>query len=305
MTRLRGFVSRQGQFLLENSQHAILASIALAVVPYAVWLSIAIIALVTLRKGWRAGLMVFVPSALVAFAWSQAHTTSVVALLNTLINYLPCYLAACALRYSESWRVVSAVFFLQVALSLFLLQWFAPEFITAQYLYIQAAVGELQAQGVLLDFLHEHAGVGETVLANYLLGLQMVGVVLSAALSLMVARSVQSQLFYPGGFKREILAFRSDKVSLLFLLAVLFAAKQQYLLAVAVMPALLFYFLLAGLSLSVHVLTKKKPLSSFVFLTATLLLLPFVMLPLYVVFGSLDSVFNFREYLRRDAGKTM
>ena len=141
------------------------------------------------------------------------------------------------------------------------------------------------------------------MLANYLLGVQAVGVMLSSILSLALARFVQSQVYYPGGFKQEIFNLRGDKVGLVLLLAMMFAANQGNVIAIDVLPALLFYFLLAGLSLGLNVLAMKKPLGSMVLLIAPPLLLPFVMLPAYVIIGSLDSLFNFRLYLPAGVGK--
>jgi len=65
----------------------------------------------------------------------------------------------------------------------------------------------------------------------------------------------------------------------------------------------MFYFLLAGLSLGFSVLARKTLMGSLLLLVVPLVLLPFVMLPVYVIFGSLDSLFNFRLYLPTGAGK--
>ena len=102
-----------------------------------------------------------------------------------------------------------------------------------------------------------------------------------------------------------MLSFRGDKIGLLLLLVMLVAANQQALEAISILPMLLFYFLLAGFSLSFNVFAKHKPFRITMLLMATLFFLPFIMLPVYVIFGSLDSLFNFRLYLCRDAGKTI
>ena len=102
-----------------------------------------------------------------------------------------------------------------------------------------------------------------------------------------------------------MLTFRGDKVALLLLVGAFIAANQHNTIAISLLPVLMFYFLLAGLSLSFNVLAKHRPVSSMVLLIASLLILPFIMLPVYVIFGSLDSLFNFRLYLPSDAGKTI
>lgn len=305
MTWLSGVVRKQGQMLLENKWQALLQSIVLALLPYTSWMSVAVVALVTLRRGWRDGGWLLVPVIIANFALSLAYTTPTIALVNALLVFLPCYLSAVTLRLMANWRAVAAVLFLQVIMVVLLLQIFMPDFVMAQYLYLQTVLRDVQADSALLAFISDKTGMNPMVLASYLLGLQAVGVVFSACISLMFARSVQSQLFYPGGFKREMLAFRGDKVGLLLLVILLIAANQQSVIAMSLVPMLILYFVLAGVSLSFNILAKQKPWRTIVLLVATLILVPFIMLPVYVIFGSLDSVFNFRLYLPSDAGKTI
>lgn len=305
MTWLSGFIRKQGECLLKNKGHAMLHALTLALLPFTAWLSVAIISLVTLRKGWREGGWLLAIVTIITFSLSLVSTTAVIALINVLLTFVPCYLAACVLRLTASWRAVAGLFFLQVFVTILLLQVVMPDFIMAQYLYLQTVLREAQSENALLAFINDKTVVNQTIFASYLLGLQAVGVVLSAILSLMFARSVQSQLFYPGGFKRELLAFRGDKIGLLLLIVLLIAAFQHNALAMSLLPLFIFYFLLAGLSLSFNVLAKQRPRSTGVLLIATLFLVPFIMLPVYVIFGSLDSLFNFRLYLPSDAGKTI
>ncbi len=305
MTWLSGVVRKQGKILLENKWYAMLHAVSLALLPYTAWLSVAIVALVTLRKGWRNGGWLLAPVIAANIALSMASTTAVIAFVNALLMFAPSYLAAVVLRMTTSWRAVAGVFFLQVVVAVSLLQLFMPDFIMAQYLYLQSVLREGQIESALLTFINDKAGVNQLILANYLLGLQAVGVVFSACIPLMLSRSVQSQLFYPGGFRHEMLLFRGDKMGFLLLITLLMAASQHSLLAIGLLPLLIFYFLLAGLSLSFNLFAKQKPRYSVALLVAPLFLLPFIMLPVYVIFGSLDSLFNFRLYLSSDAGKTI
>lgn len=305
MAWLSGLIRKQGQFLLENERYAMLHAVILALLPYTTWLSVAVVVLITLRKGWSKGALLLVPAVSAYFALSFSSTTTAIALVNALLVFTPAYLAACALRLTTSWRAVASAFFLQIVVAVVLLHIYMPDFITAQYLYIQAALRELESDSALLVLINNKTGLNQMVLASYLLGLQTVGIVFSAGLSLMLARFVQSQLFCPGGFKREMLTFRGDKIDLLLLVILFIAANQQNVFAMSLLPILIFYFMLAGLSLSFNVLAKQRPLRLMIFSIASLLLLPFVMLPVYVIFGSLDSLFNLRLYLLSDAGKTI
>lgn len=305
MAWLSGVIRKQGQILLENQRYAMLHAAVLALLPYTTWLSVALVVLMTLRKGWRKGILLLVPAISAYFALSFSAMTATIALINTLIVFIPAFVAAGVLRLTTSWRAVASAFFLQIVIAVVLLQMYMPDFIMAQYLYIQAALRELQNDSALLLLINSKTGLNQTVLASYLLGLQTVGIVFSAGLSMLLARFVQSQLFCPGGFKKEMLTFRGDKIDLLLLVILFIAANQQNVIAMSLLPILIFYFMLSGLSLSFNVLAKQRPVRLMVLSIASLVLLPFIMLPVYVIFGSLDSLFNLRLYLLSDAGKTI
>ena len=305
MTWLSGLIRKQGLLMLDNNRHAMLHAIALALLPYTAWLSLAIVALVTLRKGCREGGWLLVLVTFANFMLSAFSASASISLINALLTFMPGYLAACVLRLTVSWRAVAGLFFLQVLVAVLLLHLFVPEFIMAQYVYLQSVLREVQTDNALLAFINDKTVSNQLVLASYFLGLQAVGVVFSASLSLACARFIQSQFFYPGGFRQEMLNFRGDKIGLLLLIILFIATSQQNVLAMSLLPMLIFYFLLAGLSLIFNIFAKQKPLRTLILLVATIVLMPFVMLPVYVIFGSLDSLFNFRLYLPTDAGKTI
>lgn len=305
MAWLKGLLIKQGQFLLSNERHATLHAVILALFPYTIWLSVAIVVLMTLRKGWRKGVLLLVPAISAYFVLSSSASPATIALINALFVFMPAYIAACILRVTTSWRAVASAFFIQIAIAVVLLQLYMPELIVAQYAYIQAALRELQSDSALLTLINNKTGLNQLVLGSYLLGLQAVGLVFSACISLMLARYVQSQLYYPGGFKREMLTFRGNRIELLLLVIIFIAANQQNVFAMSLLPILIFYFMLAGLSLSFNVLSKQRPVRLIILSIASLLLLPFIMLPVYVIFGSIDSLFNLRSYLLPEASKTI
>lgn len=305
MINFRGFIANQGKYLLDNKWHALVHATVLAVLPYTAWLSVAIIALITLRKGWRAGLELLTPVLLIYFAVSMIQVHATFALINSLLTFLPCFIAACLLRATVSWQVVMWGFLLQSLIALVLVQVLYPDFVIAQYYYLQAIVKEVQSDNALTVLFSNASEINQKMLASYFLGLQAVGIIFTACLSLMIARAIQSHLFCRGGLRQELQLFRGDKFALLLMLLVLFAAYQHNHIAVSILPLVALYFLFAGLSLSFNVLARKRPMGSCILIISALVLLPFIMLPVYVIFGSLDSLFNFRIYLANDAGKTV
>lgn len=301
MFRINAFITKQGQLLLQDKRYAMLQVVILAVLPYTVWLSVAITALVTLRKGWQKGAEVVGVAVLGHFSLSLFSFSITGAAFNTGLIYLPCFIAAWVLRATTSWRAVVGVFFLLTLGFALILHVWMPDFILVHFHYLQAIVQEMQGDSALTSIWGGSEAANQTVLANYFLGIREAGIMFSAALSLMLARSVQSQLFNPEGFKREMLTFRGDTISFFMLIGIALAAQQQNVLAINLLPVAVLYFLLAGLSLSYNILGMKKPLNSWILLLLPLVLMPFVMVPIYVLVGSLDSLFNLRTYLLRKA----
>ncbi len=299
-----GFIQQQARRLLENDRYALLAVLVFMFLPYTTWVSMTVLSLVTLRKGWKQGAMLLLPA---LTAHVIATLTSViwsVALIDAVVRILPCYFAACLLRTTSSWKVVSASFLCLVVIGAALLQWFLPDLIDAQYAYLQAAIREIDSGRTLLGFWDER-GIESFVVANYLLGFQALCLFIAIISPLMFARSLQAQLFYPGGFRQEMLNFRGDKQSVIVLSLLCFAAYQNRLLAMNILPLIVFCFTLAGLSFSANVLfNKMKPFKAGVMLLTPLMLLPLMMLPFYAVLGAFDGLFNFRLYLSSNTGKT-
>jgi hypothetical protein len=304
MARLGDFLGKQGRFLLENDTQALIYIAVLALIPFAGWLSAAVVALITLRKGLSDGFKCFVVAFMALLVLSLMTMSFSAACITAAMAFLPCYLTAAVLHETASWKVAVGFIVLQALLVIALIHWLAPEFITNQFQYIQAILKQLEresADSSALVLLNNQSKLTQTVIANYLLGVQAISVVMSALASLMLARSVQSRLFYPGGFRQEMLAFRANSFGVFLLGFAAIGAYQHNPLAISCLPILVTYFVFAGLSLTFSVMTKDKGIGTLILLTVPLILLPFVTLPVYVILGSLDSLFNFRSYLSSKA----
>lgn len=301
MSLLRG----QWAFLFKNKWHALGCALLTSIAPQTIWLSVTIIALITLRRGWQDGGWLMAPVMVVNLTVNLLNTTPTFALFNAVLLFVPCYLAAYLLRALESWQAVAWFFIMLVVLMAVIVQNMMPDFVLAQYQYFLKVLRELDPNGPLIGYIDHKPGMNQMIIASYCLGIQAVSLILSSLFSLLLARSIQSRLFYPGEFRQEMLRFRADKLGLLLLTLLVIAAWQQSLMAMSILPLLVFYFLLAGLSLSLNLMTKQKLKYSALILMVPLLFVPFIMLPVFVIFGSLDSLFNFRLYLPSKAAKTL
>lgn len=289
-------IIKHSKLLLENKQRAILYAVALSVLPFASWLSVALVALVTLRKGAQCGFEIMLPALIahsVPFLLMQMPLASL--LVNTLIAYLPCYIAAIYLRKTRSWSIVSGVFFIQALLGFYFIQLMAPDFALGQFNQFKNALTQIRDYQQYIDATFE--GLSSFVLAQLFLAIQILSVIVSAMISLLFARSIQAKLFMPGGFKNELLSFRSGRLSFLVLLAVSVASYYQISYAISLLPLVLCYFLLSGFGLAHFILAGKNQIRVAILLFLLILLKPSFVLLAYVIIGSLDSLFNFRLYL--------
>ncbi len=299
----KGLFQQQALRALEQEKYALLLATLLAAVPYLGWLALTLMALVTLRHGANAGLKLLLPVMLMHVLVAVFSLPLSTAVLMSLMNVLPCYLAAYILRTTSSWRIVSAALFGLVLVGTILLQAFSPDFITQQYAHLEATIQNLSSGQIsALDFWLKR-GVSPLVLANYLLGVQAASMAFSAILPLLLARSLQSQLFYSGGFREEMLHFRGDKIGFAVLVLLFVFAYLERFLAINCLPAVLLYFVLTGLSFVAFALSNMRPLALMLLLFLPLVFLSWVALPLYALLGAFDSLFNFRLYLSSRTGK--
>lgn len=301
MKRLGDFILKQSRTVLENKQHAVVCAVMLALLPFASWLSVALVSLVTLRKGAKAGFEVMLPALVVHSAPLMLMMPVSSALINTLVAYVPCYCAAYTLRNTQGWHYVAGVFLLQAVIGVALIQMVVPEFIIGQFEQLKSVFNQFAEYKELVA---ANSAVNTFILAQLFFGIQIVTVLVSATVSLLFARSVQAKLVFPEGFKKEIRAFRSGRVALAILFLTALAAYYEIPIGINLLPLVLCYFIAAGFNLAYVVLAGKKRAIVFALLLLTVVLKPSIVLCAYIIFGSLDSIFNFRLYLPARASKS-
>lgn len=294
MLPIKGLFKKQAELVLSSRNTALLYAVILAILPYCTWLTMVVIALVTLRKGEREGGRILLTVMLVHCITLLSSLPFYAAAFSTLIIFLPTFFAAYSLRLTSSWRAVAALLFLLVIVSAIIIQKMVPEWVMSQFAFIQSMVQASQPDQLMTKWLNEPSGVPVLVLANYALGIQFMSAIMSVWSALWVARSLQSQLYYPGGFAQEALTFRGNRMSCVVMILMCLAAWQWNVVAMNVLPVLILFYLMAGLSLCANFILGKSSRMLLVVLILPLIFLPFVMVPLYIILGLLDSVFNIR-----------
>lgn len=299
----KSLFQHQALRVLEQEKYALLLATLLAAVPYMDWLALTLMGLVTLRHGAKAGFQVLLLVFLVHVLVGVFSAPLLTAVIMSLLNVLPCYLAAYVLKKTASWRMVSITLLALIALSAMILQAFSPDFITQQYAQLEAVIRQVASSQTNAVSFWNNQKISSLVLAHYFLGVQGASLAFSAMMPLLFARSLQSQLFYPGGFRQEMLTFRGDKSDFVGLLLLLALAYSERFLAADCLPFVLFCFILSGLSLGAYLFSNMRPLALTLLLVAPMIFLSWVFLPLYALLGALDSLFNFRLHLSIKTGK--
>lgn len=299
-----GFVLQQLRKMLDHERYALVAVMTFILIPYTSWLAMTILSLVALRKGTKQASLLVMPAITAHTLVALTSTVWTVALIDAVIQVVPCFLAALLLRATNSWKAVASFFFCVLMIAAIVIHLTLPKLIDAQWMYLESILRNLDSGVALLDAWHAKH-VSATVAANYLFGVQSVCLITALVTPIGFARSLQAQLFYPGGFRQEMLNFRGDKYGLIVLSVVGAAAYADHTLAMNGLPMLLLYFAFAGLSLSAFVFSYMKPWKMTLLLILPFALTPMVMMPVYVLLGCLDSLVNCRLFLAERAGKAM
>ncbi|MGL5742858.1 MAG: hypothetical protein ACRCXC_10130 [Legionella sp.] len=300
MMRAGNFIIRQCKAILESKQQAIIYAVIFSVLPFASWLSVALVCLVTLRKGAKSGFDVLLPALVIHTFPLMMLIPMSSAVINALIAYIPCYFAALSLRGTEKWQIVFGVFFTQALLVSLLIQVLAPGFIVEQFNQFKTLLIQYQE---LIEAGFD--GVSSLFWAQLFFGIQILSVIVSAMISLMFARSMQSKLFLPGGFRNELMAFRGGRLSCLIFLGVCLASYYEIPLAINLLPMVICYFLASGFCLAYFIFASKNQVKIFVLFILLMLLKPTLVLSIFIVFGLLDSLVNFRALLPSKARESI
>jgi hypothetical protein len=298
------FFRKQGEYVLQQERYAILLVALLVLFPFAAWISVAVMALVTLRKGLYDGFKLVLVGMLTTFVGMKLGLLSTFSASPVLLIYPICFGAAYFLRVTASWNILASMMLLLALLVILIIHWLAPDYILKQYDILVAMLRKIDKGGPVAQFLIDQQGGNRVIWANYTLGIRAFSMTCSVLSSLILARYVQSILYYPGGLRIEMLSFRANVIGLVFLIISALGSYQDNSLAVSCLPLLVAYFTAAGLSLICQVMTPKKGLVMVLLIFVPLIFVPYIMVPVYVILGSLDSLINFRKRLPSKADDT-
>jgi hypothetical protein len=199
--------------VMRGRKQALLAALLATGTAYFYWIGAAVIALVTLRKGWQQGAVILAWAllpAMVQILW-LGDTMPMASLISITV-------AAAALRFSVKWEwallVIAASCYVYAAV----LAWFGGDLLTP---FIAASNELLQN---LRTTVGEQGGTAPDWLAHLKANNVFVGGMfgglhgMMTMVSLLLARHWQAMLYNPGGFGNEFRALRFAPAQTLLLL---------------------------------------------------------------------------------------
>lgn len=286
-----------GQFVMRSRRNAGLLALVFAVLPLLNWLSIIIVALVTLRRGAKEGVLVLGCTLLPSVVWYYFSPNQTI-LLNIIAGSIVVWLMACVLRASFSWSLTLLIGVMIGIIIIFALHsyvndmnaWWQAKMLA----YIQTAGSEMQMDTSLQQQVIVH-------LAKIATGLQASVIFAMDLLWLVMARYWQALLYNPGQLRSELHSIRMPAwASVVAIIVAALAWVTKAPMLIDILPLIAVAFALAGISFVHHMVAALK--ASWLWLVAMYIALvfaqPYITLVLvFMAFG--DSVLNYRARLTK------
>ena len=289
------------EYAMSGRRQAILVAVLFGLIPPLYPLSGAVVALVVLRKGLQEGLVILLWALLSAgLHWVAGNTSPALVLVSvTALAWL--------LRNTQSWqKVLIGATVLGLALQLTLQ--FQPDVSASFTQTIEEAINKEAEAGRPLQ-IPEVTADG-TVMVNVtteqvvMLLMSFYGMfhTLLVIISLMVARASQARLYNPGGFRQEFHNLRLDPL----VMVAVFGLVMAGVLGLSPLAELTSLFcvipMMLGLAV-IHATVASLKLGAIWLVTtyAVLVLMSPIMMPLVILLGFTDSIFDFRSRLKNNS----
>ncbi|WP_129140565.1 hypothetical protein [Modicisalibacter coralii] len=276
------------RWVMRGTPHATGAAAAAALVPWLFWLSAAIAALVTLRRGLAPALPVIIAAALpTGWWWMRGDAIPLASLL--LVTLMAVVLRA-RMRWSETLIVATLVAAVMIQIGVFLPPGGAGPLLDT----LRQSSPEV---GRMLDDLAARGVDTQRMAALLIGGVTGLIVTLASVACLALARSWQAGLYNPGGFRSEFHTLRLGSRELLMLLAIAVVGGLLTWPALAIMSWV--PLLVSGVAL-IHGLIGLKGMNG-LWLVAfyALLLTTWPMILIVLLLGLIDTFADFRGRLAR------
>jgi len=191
------------EYVMRGRRQAVIAALIASVIPLFSWVSVVIMALVTLRKGAQEGLMILACFSLSTWTMLQFGHVSPIIGYTSLLGGLVVWGQACLLRQRQSWSLVLEVTVVVAVLVIGLVHLFIGDVQAWWQMHLSSL---LQGMNQRLQLPMSQADVAALVafMARIFTGLQALSVLFNALINLLFARGCQAvDLLYKSGNLNE------------------------------------------------------------------------------------------------------
>lgn len=284
------------EYVMRGRKQAIGMTLLFNLIPFLGWISDVIMALVTLRKGAKEGMVILLwailPSVVFAvLGYSQLW------FYNILGGSVVIYLLALVLRNTQSWVMVLYVTVLLGVVGVISVHIYNPDIITVWDKQLNNYFQLLKQQWDTTKIANAQQMLA--VLAKLATGIQIVFLMISNLVSLLFARWWQSLLYNPGALRPELCNIRLSFIAIGILFVFVLGSLGGVAVAIDNIPVVIMPFVFAGLSLlhSVIAMVKASKIWLVVFYSLWVILFPYVTILLLIV-ALVDSWWDFRHRLQ-------
>ena len=289
-----------GALLIRSRRNAALLAFILVFIPILHWFSVIIMALITLRRGAKEGVLILI-SMLAAIALLTVILGNSVGIYNAILAMTLVWLLGIILHYTHSWILVLLVTTSLAIFAITVIHWYVPDI---DQWWQHSMLNYLQQFGadMSINLLQQKQTV--IYLSRIATGIQTDILLLFNLTFLLLARYWQGTLYNPGALQAELHAIRMPRwVSLCLLILLLATLLFRIPLLIDLLPVLFLPFICAGLSL-VHFAMLARKINWLWLLFFYILLifaLPYVCMML-VILALIDSLIDLRQRFkpRRD-----
>lgn len=288
-----------GKYLLADNMRAAMAALGCSLLAFILpvgFVTILILGLVTLQKGYRAGLIVLAFVLLPAIALLITQNFVFFYWFDLLL--IQCglmFILALILRYTAFWQWVLEAAAAIGILTVGMVHLIVPHI---RQIWTELINNYLQANGLSLTF---HLGTNRSVefiqhLAAIATGGCAFFVLFGMIVLMILARWWQTTLFSPGRLRLEFNGIRISQVSAGLLIIATIALIWQPSWLVDIYPMLLFPFMVGGLSILHQLVMNRREIALVVIMVyIALLLLTFFTVIALAIVGFIDSFYDFRK----------
>jgi hypothetical protein len=293
--------------LLKEPKYAWAATIPFSCFDAMSWIPLLIIMVLILRQGVKSSWNLMCANFVVHGLAMYYKEPSIYSWITASMDYIPGFLSAYILMYFRSWLWVAYSMVAFSGLSALGIDFIFPDYALSQIQQLLTAVKNVSLPLPLTN-ISQVVSTHQDFSTHMILGLQMLSAVFNAIVNLMMARSLQAQMFNPNGFEQEMLSLRGSRSLLsMTLVGICLVLILNCLSPLYILPTLMFFFFGVGMSIGVSILLKQRFFAKFkqnrsqvatIGLSIASFVLPYVFIPTFVVMGALDSVMNFRFLLQ-------